>query len=162
VKELRVGHAERAQVLGLLGEALDAGLLPIEEYDARVVAVGTADHAAELRRQLGGLPPQYTWEAADPAPSAAPDPGSTATPASTAAGRVALILGIASVPLSICVIGGILGILAVVASVRGAPPAPGRRITAALVGRVFGILGIVLSAGALIALLYARSHPLGP
>jgi hypothetical protein len=162
VRDTRVGTVERAQVLGLLGEALDAGLLPIEEYDARVVAVGTANHAAELRRQLGDLPPEYAWEEPDAAPSPAADRGSAAKPASTAAGRVALILGIASVPLSICVIGGILGVLAVLASARSAPPAPGRRVTAALVGRVFGILGIVLSIGALIALLYARDHSVGP
>jgi hypothetical protein len=161
VRDTRVGTVERTQVLGLLGEALDAGLLPIEEYDARVVAVGTANHAAELRRQLGDLPPEYAWEEPDATPPAA-DRGSATKPGSTAAGRVALILGIASVPLSICVIGGILGVLAVLASARSSPPAPGRRITAALVGRVFGILGIVLSIGALIALLYARDHSVGP
>jgi hypothetical protein len=161
VRDTRVGTVERTQVLGLLGEALDAGLLPIEEYDARVVAVGTANHAAELRRQLGDLPPEYAWEEPDATLPAA-DRGSATKPASTAAGRVALILGIASVPLSICVIGGILGVLAVLASARSSPPAAGRRITAALVGRVFGILGIVLSIGALIALLYASDHSVGP
>ena len=35
-------------------------------------------------------------------------------------------------------------------------------MSAALFGRVFGIVGVVLAAGALIALLYALDHPSGP
>jgi flagellar motor component MotA len=59
-------------------------------------------------------------------------------------------------------VGGILGIIAVIAS-RNATPAPGgSRINAALIGRVFGILGIALSIGAVAAFIYARNAQLGP
>lgn len=137
----RAGHAERTQVLGLLGNAYDAGLLPVGEYDSRVAAVGAATHMSQLRLQISDLPPAYAWGKPDPPPA---EP-------SLAAGRVALILGIASVPLSLCVIGGVLGILAVIAG-RNAGPG----VTAALIGRVFGILGIALSLAALLALILAR------
>jgi hypothetical protein len=143
-RDHRVGHAERTQVLGLLGNAYEAGLLPVGEYDARVAAVGTATHSSQLRLQLSDLPSAYTWRHA---PS--PEPA-------TAAGRVALILGIASVPLAICLVGGILGILAVIASRNGGPRPGGPRVTAALIGRVFGILGIALSLAAGLALALAR------
>ena len=56
MRDQRIGAAERAQVLDRLGAAFDAGLLPVEDYDARVVAVGTATYAAELRAQVAGLP----------------------------------------------------------------------------------------------------------
>jgi hypothetical protein len=148
----RAGHAERTHVLGLLGNAYEAGLLPVGEYDARVAAVGTATHVSQLRLQVSDLPPAYAWGKPDP-PPAEPSP---------AAGRVALILGIASVPLSLCAIGGVLGILAVIASRNGGPRPGGPRVTAALIGRVFGILGIALSLAAVLALVYARNNPPGP
>jgi hypothetical protein len=68
-----------------------------------------------------------------------------------------LILGVASVPFSICLIGGLHGMLAVIAGRGGGPVPGGPRATAALIGRVFGILRIALSVGAGIALIYA--HP---
>lgn len=142
-RDQRVGPAERTQVLGLLGNAYEAGLLPSGDYDARVAAVGTATRESELRSQIADLPAAYTW-----------GPVSEVNPA---AGRVALILGIASVPLSVCVIGGILGTLAVIAS-RNA----GRGLGAAMIGRVFGALGIVLSIAAGIAVIYALNHPVSP
>ncbi len=143
----RIGHAERAEVMGRLNAAHEAGLLPVDAYDGRVAAIGTATYAGELQAQLAGLPPEYGW--GPPAPPPAP----------AAAGRVALILGLASVPLSFCLIGGVLGILAVLASRGGGPVPGGPRVTAALIGRIFGILGVVLSIGAGIALLYARTGP---
>jgi hypothetical protein len=133
----RIGNAERTHVLGLLDGAHTAGLLPMEQYDSRVAQVGTATYASELADQVKDLPAPYAW--AQPPPP-------------EAAGRVALILGIASVPLSICVIGGLLGIMAVVAS-RGATR---ERLSAALIGRVFGVLGIALSVAAVVALIFAR------
>src|SRR4051812_48073108 len=140
----RIGNADRTHVLGLLDGARTAGLLPTGEYDARVARAGTATYASELADQLAGLPPPYVWQAPPPAP---------------AAGRVALILGVASVPFSICGIGAVLGILAVVAS-RGAPR--GTRVSPALIGRVFGILGIALSIAAVAAMIYARAGRSAP
>jgi hypothetical protein len=150
-RDQRVGHAERTQVLGLLGNAHDAGLLPVGEYDVRVAAVGTATYASELSRQVSDLPPAYAW--ASPAPPASPASPVEQRPAS---GRIALILGIASVPLAICLIGGILGILAVVASRNAAPG-----LSPALIGRIFGIVGIALSLAAGAALIFALNNPLG-
>lgn len=134
----RIGNDERTHVLGLLDGAHTAGLLPVEQYDNRVARIGTATYASELADQVADLPAPYTWKLPPPPP---------------AAGRVALILGIASVLLSMCGIGAVLGILAVIAS-RGSTRG---RVTSALIGRVFGILGIALSAAAVAALIYARS-----
>ena len=132
-----MGHAERTQVLGLLGNAYEAGVLPAGEYDARVAVVGAATHASQLHLQVSDLPPAYAWGP----PSAGDDPG---------AGRIALILGIASVPLSLCGIGLVLGVLAIVAG-----RARGTRGAAALLGRVFGVLGIALSLATLTAAVLA-------
>jgi hypothetical protein len=145
----RIGHDERTYVLGLLTGAQTAGLLTLDEYDARVTHVGTATYASELADQLTGLPEPYVWDVpAEPPP----------TPSS---GRAALILGIASVPMSLCVIGGLLGLLAVIASRHARVPG-GPRITAGFVGRISGIIGIVLSIGALAAVVYVRNAQLGP
>jgi hypothetical protein len=55
----------------------------------------------------------------------------------------------------------VLGILAVIASRHTRVP-DGPRLTAGFVGRIFGIIGIVLSIGALTAILYVRNAQLGP
>jgi len=146
LRDQRVGHAERTQVLGLLGNAYEAGVLPVGEYDARVVAVGVATRASQLRLQVSDLPPAYSWGAPAPAVVEAP----------AASGRVALILGIASVPLSVCGVGLVLGLLAVIAGRGGGPRAGGvraggMRLSAALIGRVFGLVGMALSIAALAA-----------
>ncbi|HEX5202921.1 MAG TPA: DUF1707 domain-containing protein [Actinoplanes sp.] len=148
-KDRRVGHAERTQVLGLLGNAFEAGVLPVGEYDARVAAVGTATRASQLRLQVSDLPPAYAWGGSAAAVTEPP----------SGAGRIALILGVASVPMSICGVGLVLGILAVIAS-RG----PGRRrgMTTALVGRVFGIVGIALSLAALTTVFLAWNGRTSP
>ena len=146
MRDVRIGAAERAQVLDRLSAALDAGLLPVAEYDTRVAAVGTATYAAELRDQLAGLPAAYAWHAPAPPPPS---------------GRLPLVLGVASVPLSCCVVGGVLGVLAVLTSRGGGPRPGGPRMTPALIGRICGIVGIVLSIGAAIALVAALRAPAG-
>ncbi|GIM92285.1 DUF1707 SHOCT-like domain-containing protein [Paractinoplanes toevensis] len=146
VRDHRVGPAERTQVLGLLGNAFEAGVLPVGDYDARVTAVGTATHASQLRLQISDLPPAYAWGELPPLPP-------EATPAS---GRIALVLGIASVPMSVCGIGFLLGLLAVIASRGGGPEPGGPRVTPALIGRIFGFIGIALSIVAVVAVLIAR------
>jgi hypothetical protein len=134
-------------VLGLLGNAYEAGVLPLGEYDARVAAAGSATYASQLHLQVSDLPSAYAW--GEPAPAAATGP-----PSGT--GRVALILGIASVPFSVCGIGLVLGVLAVIA---GRSPGPRPGVTTALVGRVFGVIGIALSLAAIAAVLLAwRGH----
>jgi uncharacterized protein DUF1707 len=152
VRDHRVRPAERTQVLGLLGNAFEAGVLPLGDYDARVAAVGTATHASQLQLQVSDLPPAYTWGEMPPLP---PD----TTPVS---GRLALVLGLASVPMSVCGIGFLLGLLAVIASRGGGPQPGGPRVTPALIGRIAGLLGITLSIIAVIAVLIARGTRTSP
>jgi len=152
--DVRVGNAQRTEVLDLLSRALDQGRLPLVEYDRRVVAVGSATYAGELAAQLGGLPPGFDWS-----PHALPPP--VTPPAVPRSGTAALVLGIVSLPLSVCLVGWIFGILAILYSRRG--PANGFR--PALIGRVLGIVGILLSVGAGLALLFLQKswgRPLTP
>jgi hypothetical protein len=149
VRDERVATAERSEVIALLGRALDEGHLAVDEHDARVAAVGSATYTSDLLAQLHDLPPEFAWL----------PPAAVAPARPTGSGRAALILGLLSVPLSFCVVGGILGIVAIVLSLRG-ERRPG--FTPTLVGRVFGIVGVVLSLGALFALIYAMTHSLGP
>jgi hypothetical protein len=57
-----------------------------------------------------------------------------------------------------CLVGWVFGILAVVYSRRGRPKGFGP----ALIGRAFGIIGIVLSLGAGLALLFVSRRNAGP
>jgi Domain of unknown function (DUF1707) len=147
---VRAGNDQRAEVLDRLTRALDTRELPIDEYDRRVAAIGTATYVTELVAQLRGLPPEYGWQ---PHPAATP-----ITPkGGTRPGRTALILGVLSVPASMCLVGAIFGVLAILYSRRG----PARGFGAALIGRTLGIVGILLSAGAGFAMWYALTHRLG-
>jgi len=144
--DTRVDSAQRSEALGVLTQALDEGRLPLAEYDTRVAAVGSATYLSELLAQTR----EYGWHPAAPAPGK-PSPY----------GRVALILGLLAVPAAFCLTGWIFGILAIAYSVRAAR-AGASGFGTALVGRVLGILGIVLSLGAAAALYYALTHSLGP
>jgi hypothetical protein len=145
----RVGNAQRAEVIDQLTRALDGERLPLHEYDRRVAAVGAATYASELAAQVDDLPDEYGWRPhALPAPVVPPRPARSYE-------RTALVLGILSLPLSVCLLGWIFGILAILYSRRGHPPVFGP----ALIGRVFGIVGILLSVGAGVALLFAARSP---
>jgi hypothetical protein len=133
--DARVGNPQRAEVIDLLTRALDDERLPLDEYDRRVAAVGAATYAAA----------EYGWR-----PHALPPPVTPDRPGRSYE-RTALVLGILSLPLSVCLIGWIFGILAVHYSRRGQP----RSFGPALIGRVLGIVGILLSVGAGVALLFA-------
>jgi hypothetical protein len=146
MRDQRVSAGERTEVLALLNRAVDEGHLAPEHYHGRVAAVGTATYASQLIAPLGDLPPEYAW-----VPPAAP--------ARPKAGRAALVLGVLSVPTAFCVFGGVLGVIAIVLSLRGERQVG---MSAALFGRVFGIVGVILAIGALIALLYALNNPLNP
>ena len=149
----RVDTTDRTEVIGLLNRALDEGRIPLEDYDQRVARVGAATYASELLDQLRDLPPEFAWF---PRTTVA-TPTIARRPA--AAGRAALVFGILALPTSFCVVGGILGIIAVVLSLRG-ERRPG--LSPALIGRVFGIVGIVLAVGALIAFVVALNGSAGP
>ena len=148
--DVRVGNAQRTEVIDLLSRALDEGGLPLDEYDRRVAAVGVATYAAELTAQLDGLPAGYDWSPHAFPPPVVPRPA-------TSSGRTALVLGIVSLPLSMCLVGWIFGILAILYSRRG----PARGFGPAMIGRVFGIVGILLSLGAGLAVLVALKHGTG-
>ncbi len=147
----RAGNDQRAEVLQRLTTALDDSTLPMDEYDRRVAAVGTASYTSELVAQLGDLPPQYGWH-----PHPVPTP--IAPTGGTRSGRTALTLGIVSVLFSPCLAGAIAGVLAILYSRRG-PVARG--FSTAMTGRVLGIVGIALSAAAGFSLWYALTHRLG-
>jgi len=149
MRDVRVATAERSEVIGLLTRALDEGHLDLDRYDARVAAVGTATFTSELVAQLDDLPPESAWLPPTAVVPSGARPGS---------GRAALVLGILALPTSFCVLGGVLGIVAIVLS-RGDRP---RGLNPALVGRVFGIVGVVLSLGALFGLIYAMNNSVGP
>jgi hypothetical protein len=159
--DTRIGPEQRTEVISLLGRALDEGLLPIEEYDARIAEVGSAVHASQLQHELADLPDSYAWGPAD-LPEFGEEAPFAAAPPSTA-GRTALILGLLSIPLAFCVIGGLVGAAAVVMSFRAPRPAPdARRSSAALAGRVFGVVGVVLAIVVVIVVEIARHASFGP
>jgi hypothetical protein len=150
VRQERVATAERSEVIARLSRALDEGHLSLDQYDARVAAVGTATYATDLVSQLDDLPPEYAW---------LPPTAVVPSGARRGSGRAALVLGILALPTSFCVIGGLLGIVAIVLSFRGDRA---KGLSPAILGRVFGIVGLVLSLGALFSLIYALTHSVGP
>jgi Domain of unknown function (DUF1707) len=145
MSDVRVGNAQRTEVLGLLSQALDTGGLPLDEYDHRVAAVGAATYASQLTAQLDGLA-GYEWSPHPFPPPVAPHPVRSS-------GTTALVLGIVSLLLSMCLVGGIFGILAILYSRRGPAQGFGR----AMIGRVFGVVGVLLSLGAGLALWFTLS-----
>ncbi|MEV6597540.1 DUF1707 domain-containing protein [Actinoplanes sp. NPDC051346] len=146
MKDERIGAVHRTQVIDLLNQALAEGHLAEPAYDLRIVAVSTATYASDLLAQVQDLPPRLQWDPRNAAPPTPPDSN---------AGKGALALGLISVPLSFCLIGGILGIAAIVLSTRGRGA---HGVGPALIGRVLGITSIALSLGAVGALIFmARS-----
>jgi hypothetical protein len=143
MKDERIGTVHRTQVIDLLNQALAEGRVPESDYDTRIVAVSTATYASDLLAQVQDLPPSLQWDPRNAAPPAPPDRN---------AGRAALILGLFAVPMSFCLIGGLLGVVAIVLSTRGRGA---HGVGPALMGRVLGILSVVLSLGAAAALVFA-------
>ena len=150
MKDERIGTVHRTQVIDQLNQARGEGLLTTEQYDSRLVSVSTATYASDLLAQVQDLPPRLQWDPRNAAPPTPPDRN---------AGRGALILGLISVPLSFCLIGGVLGVVAVVLSTRGRGA---HGVGPALIGRVLGIVSIVLAVGAVAALIFALRSPSAP
>jgi hypothetical protein len=147
VKDERIGTVHRTQVIDQLTHALGEGLLTTAQYDTRVISVSTATYASDLLAQVRDLPPRLQWDPRNAAP---------ATPPNRNAGRTALILGVLSVPMSFCLLGWLPGIAAIVASTRGRGA---HGVGPALIGRVLGIISVILSIGAVIALFLAPRQP---
>jgi hypothetical protein len=150
MKDERIGTVHRTQVIGQLSQALGEGLLTTEQYDHRVVSVSTATYASDLLAQVQDLPPRLQWDPRNAAPP---------TPPNRTAGRTALILGILGVLLSFCLLGWIFGIAAIVVSTRGRGA---HGVGPALIGRVLGIISVVLSIGAVVALVLALNANTSP
>ncbi|MFI5935407.1 DUF1707 domain-containing protein [Actinoplanes sp. NPDC051494] len=150
MKDERIGTVHRTQVIDLLNQALTEGGLTEPDYDSRVVAVSTATYASDLVSQVQDLPPRLQWDPRNAAPPTPPDRN---------AGRSALVLGILSVPLSFCLIGGLLGVAAIVLSFRGRGA---HGVGPALLGRVLGIVGLVLTVGAAVGLVIVARNPTSP
>jgi hypothetical protein len=150
MKDERIGTVHRTQVIDQLSQALGEGLLTTEQYDSRVISVSTATYASDLLAQVQDLPPRLQWDPRNAAPPTAPN---------RTAGRTALILGIVGVPLAFCLIGWIPGIAAIVMSTRGRGA---HGVGPALIGRVLGIISVVLSIGAVVALVFALNSSTSP
>jgi Domain of unknown function (DUF1707) len=150
MKDERIGTVHRTQVIDQLSQALGEGLLTTEQYDGRVVSVSTATYASDLMAQVQDLPPRLQWDPRNAAPP---------TPPNRNAGRTALILGVVGVPLSFCLLGWIFGIAAIVMSTRGRGA---HGVGPALIGRVLGIISVVLSIGAAVALVFALNSSTSP
>ena len=153
MSDLRVGNAERTEVIALLTRALDGGHLTLAEYDGRIATVSTASHVSELATPLHGLPPEFGW--LPPAPAG---PSPVPSHDTKNYGRISLILGLVSLPLSLCFVGWVFGILAIVYAKR----AGGRGFSAALIGRVFGIVSLLLTVAAAAAVFFAMRRTPSP
>ncbi|WP_170107829.1 DUF1707 SHOCT-like domain-containing protein [Micromonospora echinospora] len=134
----RVGSDQRTAVLDLLSQALAGGYLTLGEFDQRTVAAHSAVTVGDLVNQLKDLPRQFHWM-----PHAAPalrheHPGRDVL-ASTA-----VVLGAASLPMSLCLgLGGVLGIAAVILgrfSLR-----KNEHHSRSVLAIVFGLVGLALS-----------------
>lgn len=150
MKDERIGTVHRTQVIDQLSRAHDEGLLTTEQYDSRVVSISTATYASDLLSQTQDLPPRLQWDPRNAAPPTMPNRN---------AGRTALVLGILAVPLSFCLIGWIPGIAAIIMSTRGRGA---HGVGPALIGRVLGIISVVLSIGAVAALIFALNSSTSP
>ncbi|MBP2339161.1 hypothetical protein JOF41_005339 [Saccharothrix coeruleofusca] len=72
-RDIRIGDAERAQALELLGEHLGEGRLDVEEYGERSARVSTARTRGELMALFADLPPpRPPFERIAPLPTAQP------------------------------------------------------------------------------------------
>jgi hypothetical protein len=144
----RVGNAQRSHVLDLLSRALEGGYLTLDEYEQRMTTVSSAKLASELRTQLRDLPAQFQW---DPRQQPPPPPQAQRAPDDSnvrAFAVTALSLGIASIPLSVCLVGWLFGLAAIFFSIPGGRGASGW--SKAIIGRILGFIGIILSIGVIV------------
>jgi hypothetical protein len=148
MEDERAGNQQRTQVLDLLSAALEQGYLTLEEYEQRMTVVTAAKTVSVLHGQVADLPAQFRW---DPRAAAQQQPngGQGSQPRTDDNVRTfaiaSLVLGIASIPLALCFVGWLFGIAAIFLSIPGSRGASGW--SKAVVGRVLGIIGIVMSVG---------------
>lgn len=147
MEDERVGNQQRTQVLDLLSSALEQGYLTLQEYEERMAVATDAKMVSDLQRQTADLPSQFRWDPrAKPQQTGAARPNRPATDDNVRTFAItSLVLGIVSIPLSLCLVGGLFGITAIFFSIPASKGASGW--SKALVGRALGIIGTVLSVG---------------
>jgi hypothetical protein len=155
----RVGTAQRTEVLDLLSKALEEGYLDLTEFDQRMNSVTSAKAAHQLQAQLTDLPPRFLWNAgALPAPFV---PATAQDPKAHTSAVASLVLGIASVLLSVCCgVGFLFGVAAIVLSRFGMRSANDRG--KAMAGLVLGCVGVAASIGMVLLLMFAPAAPTAP
>ena len=145
----RVGHAQRTVVLDLLSKALEEGYLELHEYEARLVRVTEAKSVADLYGQVADLPPQLRWDPRQPMPRSRED---RQRENADSAALVAFVLGLVSLPTTVCFgAGGLVGIAAVVFGGRALRLGGNR--PKAIAGLVLGIIGIAVSIALVLAVM---------
>jgi hypothetical protein len=145
----RVGTAQRTTVLDLLSRALEEGYLDLEEYEGRLVRVTESKSVADLYSQVADLPPQFRWDPRMPLP---PDRRDQQRESADSAALVGLILGVVSIPTSLCFgAGAIVGAAGVIFARRGMRL--GGSQPKAVTGLILGVIGIALSIAFVVALL---------
>jgi hypothetical protein len=138
----RIGTAHRLTVLDLLSKALEHGFLDLAEYEQRMTIVNSAKTASVLMEQVSDLPPQFRW---DPRQSAIPPVVQATGSNESIAPMTALVLGIISIPASVCLgAGALFGAGAIVLGRIGMRTPQSQR---ASIGVVLGIIGVALSLG---------------
>ncbi|MET9300083.1 DUF1707 domain-containing protein [Micromonospora aurantiaca] len=138
----RIGTAQRLAALEGLSKALEDGYLDLAEYEQRMMAVQSARTVNDLIAQVVDLPAQFQWNPHQMVTRQMTPPlGSGQSPKNA---PLALGLGIASVPVSMCLgFGLVLGCIAIFLGRRGIKD--GENYSYSLVGIVLGIAGVVLS-----------------
>jgi DUF1707 SHOCT-like domain len=151
-RDERIGNAQRTRVLELLGKATEEGYLSLDEYDQRAVAVTTARMRSELLAVVWDLPAQFRWDPRTTPPRLAPAKG----PDRQAFATAALALGLASIPLAPCLLGGLLGLAAVLCSIPGSRGGAGSG--RAVIGRILGLVGVAAAVVVLILIVTSSAQ----
>ena len=92
---LRVGHADRDQVIGILKDAFVDGSLTRDEFDARTDLALAARTCADLAALIADLPPAPAWPAPAPAGPVRPPGAARSWPLVRAAADSSLCLVLA-------------------------------------------------------------------
>ncbi|MFI2712227.1 DUF1707 domain-containing protein [Micromonospora sp. NPDC018662] len=138
----RIGTAHRVAVLENLSKALEQGYLELGEYEQRMMAVQSAKTINDLLSQVVDLPAEFQWNPQNGGSRQAYQVVNPGQPRSNA--PLALGLGIASVPVSVCFgIGLILGGTAIFLGRQGLKS--GENFSYSLVGIIMGAVGVVFS-----------------
>jgi DUF1707 SHOCT-like domain len=152
---IRVSDAEREAIVARLNAATAEGRLTLEEFSDRARRAYESRTWGELARLVDDLPAPQPW-----ATTPATMPTVVARPAadqSDTVPRLALICGIVSIPMGVCVpfgsLVGIAGIVLGIAGLRSTAHGAATHRGTALAGLICGAIGLVVQV-ALFSLLF--------